>query len=78
LDQWLREQLPERFEGRIVPEDGQVADACSRLLARARQAGRRPGTTAALIAAACLACDLALATPDLGDFEELGVELFAP
>jgi toxin FitB len=75
LDQWLREQLPERFEGRIVPEDG---DACGRLLARARQASRRLGATAALIAAACLACDLALATTYLGDFEELGVELFAP
>jgi predicted nucleic acid-binding protein len=32
LDQWLREQLPERFEGRVVPVDGQVADACGRLL----------------------------------------------
>jgi predicted nucleic acid-binding protein len=55
-----------------------LVDACGRLLAPARQAGRRLGATAALIAAACLACDLALATPDLGDFEELGVELFAP
>jgi len=32
----------------------------------------------ALIAAICLACDLVLATRDLGDFNELGVELFAP
>ena len=47
LDQWLREELPERFEGRIVPVDGQVADTCGRLLApssagrpRARRNGR--------------------------------------
>ena len=38
LDAWLLEELPGRFEGRIVPKDGKVADACGRLLARARQA----------------------------------------
>ena len=30
LDQWLLEELPERFEGRIVLVDEQVADACGR------------------------------------------------
>jgi toxin FitB len=78
LDRWLREELPERFEGRIVPVDGQVADACGRLLARARQAGRGLGAMDALVAATCQACDLVLATRNLGDFDGLGVELFAP
>ena len=78
LDRWLREELPERFDGRIVPVDEQVADACGRLLARARQAGRGLGAMDALIAATCLACDLVLATRNLGDFDELGVEMFAP
>jgi toxin FitB len=78
LDRWLREELPERFEGRIVLVDGQVADACGRLLARARQAGRGLGAMDALIAATCQACDLVLATRNLGDFDGLGVELFAP
>ena len=75
LDQW---ELPGRFEGRIVPVDGQVADACGRLLARARQTGRGLGATDALIGATCLACDLVLATRNLADFDGLGVELFAP
>jgi hypothetical protein len=78
LDRWLREELPERFEGRIVPVDVRVADACGRLLARARQVGRGLGAMDALIAATCLACDLMLATRNLGDFDGLGVELFAP
>jgi toxin FitB len=78
LDRWLREELPERFEGRIVAVDGQVADACGRLLARARQAGRGLGAMDALIAATCQARDLVLATRNLGDFDGLGVELFAP
>jgi toxin FitB len=78
LDQWLREELPARFAGRIVPVDEEVADACGRLLARARRAGRGLGAMDALIAATCLARDLALATRNLADFDELGVELFAP
>jgi toxin FitB len=78
LDQWLREELPARFAGRIVPVDEEVAAACGRLLARARRAGRGLGAMDALIAATCLARDLALATRNLADFDELGVELFAP
>ena len=78
LDQWLREELPTRFEGRILPVDGTVADACGRLLARARRAGRGLGAMDALIGATCLACDLVLATRNLADFEELGIDLHAP
>jgi predicted nucleic acid-binding protein len=78
LDLWLREELPERFEGRVVPVDERIADACGRLLARARQAGRGLGAMDTLIAATCLACDHVLATRNLADFDGLGVELFAP
>ena len=78
LDQWLLEELPERFEGRIVLVDKQVADACGRLLARARQAGRGLEAMDALIAAPCLVCELVLATRNIGDFDWLGVELFTP
>ena len=58
--------------------DEEVAVACGRLLARAREAGRRLGAMDALIAATGLACDLALATRNLGDFDEFGVEVFPP
>ena len=78
LDLWLRDELAARFEGRVVPVDEQVADACGRLLGRARRAGRGLGAMDALIAATCLASDLALATRNIGDFDELGLELFAP
>jgi hypothetical protein len=78
LDAWLREELPMRFEGRVVPVDGEIADVCGRLLARARQVGRGLGAMDALIAATSLAYDLALATRNLGDFDGLGVELHVP
>jgi hypothetical protein len=75
-DQWLREELPTRFDGRIVSVDERVADACGWLLARARRAGRGLGAMDALIAATCQACDLVLATRNL--VEQLGIELNAP
>jgi len=75
LDEWLRQELPERFEERIVPVDREVADACGRLLARARRAGHGLGAMDALIAATCLACDLVLTTRNVADFDGLGVEL---
>ena len=78
LDLWLREELPSRFEGRIVPIDERVADACGRLLARARRAGRGLGAMDALIAATCEARDLVLATRHRTDFEELGIGLHVP
>ena len=78
LDLWLRDELPARFEGRVVRVDEQVADACGRLLARARRVGRGLGAMDALIAATCLASDLALATRNIGDFDELDLKLFAP
>lgn len=78
LDQWLQAELPGRFEGRIVAVDAAVADACGRLLGRARQAGRGLGAMDALIAACCLAHDLVLATRNPSDFQKLGIELYAP
>ncbi len=58
--------------------DPQLAGAYGRLLARARRAGRGVGAMDDLIAATCLARDLILATRNLGDLAELGVELFSP
>lgn len=77
LNHWLREELPTRFEGRIVPVDEEVADACGRLLAQARRSGRGLEAMDALIAATCQVRDLMLATRNLADFQALGIELHA-
>ena len=77
LNHWLREELPTRFEGRIVPVDEEVAEACGRLLAQARRSGRGLEATDALIAATCEVRDLVLATRNLADFQDLGIELHA-
>ena len=77
LEQWLHDELPARFEGRIAPVDIAVADACGRLLARARQAGRGLGAMDALIAATCQARLLVLVTRNLADFADLGIAFHA-
>ena len=38
LDRWLQQDLPLRFEGRILPIDALVADTCGKLVARTRVA----------------------------------------
>src|ERR1700684_431882 len=51
LDRWLECELPQRFEGRILPVDALVADACGRLVARTESLGRPIEARDAFIAA---------------------------
>lgn len=68
LDAWLGEDLPARFEGRVLPIDAAVADACGRLLARTVAHGRPMASMDALIAATCEVHGLTLVTRDTRDF----------
>ncbi|HEY6770220.1 MAG TPA: type II toxin-antitoxin system VapC family toxin [Candidatus Sulfotelmatobacter sp.] len=40
LDEWLRYELPVRFEGRILPIDQSTAHTCGRIVRRAELLGR--------------------------------------
>lgn len=51
LDEWLRNELPLRFEARIVGVDGAIADEWGRLVARREGRGRPIQAMDALIAA---------------------------
>ena len=68
LDAWLRDALPLRFEGRILPIDGPVADHWGRVVARGESAGRPISVMDAFIAATALAHDLSLVTRNVADF----------
>jgi toxin FitB len=68
LDRWLGEDLPLRFEGRVLPVDGSVADACGRIFARCEIAGRRMEAMDAFIAATAEVHHLTLVTRDAADF----------
>lgn len=69
LDTWLRNDLTARFEGRILPVDLEVADACGRLVARSESLGRPMEPRDAFIAATAEVHGLALVTHNASDFE---------
>lgn len=69
LDAWLRETLPERFAGRLLPVDAAVAGRWGEIVARREAAGRPIGSMDAFIAATAVVHALALVTRNTRDFE---------
>jgi predicted nucleic acid-binding protein len=69
LDGWLTDELPLRFEGRILPIDAAVADAWGRIIAARAAMGRPIGAMDAFIAATARAHALTLVTRNTADFD---------
>lgn len=78
LDRWLTEQVPERFEDRLLAIDAVTANMWGHVMARGQAAGRPPGTMDAFIAATVLRHDMTLVTRNVSDFDGLGVRLVNP
>jgi len=72
---WLEYDLPEWFEGRVLPVDLAVADRWGRLLA---EVGRPVPTTDSLLAATALHHELRLVTRNSGDFDYPGLDVINP
>ena len=68
LDMWVRDDLPLRFEGRILAVDALVAEAWGRLTARAQLAGRPIGAMDGFIGATTDVHGLTLVTRNVADF----------
>lgn len=71
LDGWLRDELPQRFSGRVLPIDGAVADAWGRLMSRSSGAGRAIQPMDGFIAAIAQVHALGLVTRNVGDFKSV-------
>lgn len=69
LDDWLQEELPLRFDGRILTIDGAVADACGKVVARSEALGRRLEAMDAFIAATAEVHRLTVVTRNAADFQ---------
>jgi predicted nucleic acid-binding protein len=69
LDDWVRGELPRRFEGRVLPIDGAIAESWGTIVARSEAAGRPIGVMDAFIAATAEVHSLALVTRNARDFE---------
>jgi predicted nucleic acid-binding protein len=68
LEQWLRDELPLRFESRILPVDTRVAEAWGRTVSRSEAAGRPIGAMEAFLAATAETHRMTLVTHNISDF----------
>jgi toxin FitB len=78
LEEWLCEDLPLRFEGRILPIDSSVADAWGKIVALREGQGRPIGVMDAFIAATAETHALTLVTRNTTDFETSVKLIFNP
>jgi toxin FitB len=73
LEAWYEGQVKEAFDGHVLPIDLAVCERCSTLLSeRTRNLGD------ALISATAYVNDLTIATRNVADFADTGVELVNP
>jgi predicted nucleic acid-binding protein len=78
LAEWLAQDLPQRFEQRVLHVDEPIALAWGDLMALAKRRGRGLSSMDGLIAATATAKQLTLATRNTKDFEGFGIDLFDP
>ena len=68
LDQWLRDELPLRFEGRILSVDQNVAGVWGKIASRSEALGRPIGAMDAFLSAIAEVHRLTLVTRNISDF----------
>ena len=78
LSDWLEEELPLRFEGRILPIDTSIADLGGKMLARSETVGRRMDAMDAFLAATAEFHRLTLITRNIADFEAVLNDILNP
>jgi predicted nucleic acid-binding protein len=78
LAEWSSRDLPDRFAGRVLAIDLEVAERWGDLMAASQASGATLEPLDAFFAATALAFDLTLATRNVRDFHTCGVRLFNP
>ena len=68
LDQWLRDELPLRFEGRILSVNDKIAEAWGRTVSRSEAMGHPIGAMDAFLSATAEVHRLTLVTRNVSDF----------
>ena len=78
LNAWLADELPTRFEGRVLSIDTAVADCWGRITASARTAGRTIHAMDAFLAATADIHRLTVITRNVLDFQNAGTRVLCP
>jgi hypothetical protein len=68
LEQWLRNELPLRFEGRTLPVNHNVAEAWGKTMSRSEALGRPMSVMDAFLSATAETYRLTLVTRNVSDF----------
>ncbi len=68
IDAWLREELPLRFEDRVLAVDDAVADVWGKVMARREAQGRRMGLMDGFLVATAQVHALTVVTRNTADF----------
>jgi predicted nucleic acid-binding protein len=75
LEEWLAQELPLRFEGRILPINREIADAWGKTLSRSEAIGRPIGAMDAFLSATAEIHRMTLVTRNVSDFPRLDAVL---
>jgi toxin FitB len=78
LDSWLRDELPLRFDSRILPVTALVAEAWGQVVARSLATGRTMGIMDGFLAATADVHHLTIVTRNVSDFAVLGDTVLNP
>jgi predicted nucleic acid-binding protein len=78
LDEWLESDLEQRFDGRILGIDRDVASVWGRIMTRVERRGGTPGVMDVWIAAIAEIHGLTVVTRDAADFAPLLESVFNP
>jgi predicted nucleic acid-binding protein len=78
LEQWLDRDLPEWFEGRVLPIDQPIADRWGLLRAQAQMKGRPLSVVDGLLAATAVQHGLTIVSRNVNDFAVVGLAVFDP
>ena len=78
LELWLREEVPLRFENRILPVDSSVANTWGQVAARSQEAGHTMSIMDGFLAATAEVYRLTMVTLNVADFSILGSSIVNP
>jgi toxin FitB len=78
LEAWVRNDLAERFRGRVISIDEAVASKWGKLVGEAERSGSPLPVIDSLLAATALSHQLMVVTRNLGDFERCGARCLNP
>jgi hypothetical protein len=78
LAEWLEQELPLRFEGRIIGIDATIADVCGKVVAYGEDRDKQMEVMDAFLAATAEVHQLTIVTRNTSDFETVTPNILNP